>query len=782
MGITERETVVTVRRHALHVMVVGHALAGGAAAVAVLARTIETGLGDVPTLATFVVALAIVYAVPLQVPRGEDLEDVEVEDAFLVAMLLVLPPVGLLTATLLASTVGNLARRRPPLKALFNTGMAASAVALAVLVRGVLDPVLGGSLGGDVAVAVLAAVVFVAFEASSVYVAIALATARSFQSVARESAAVGVFVSASGMSLGVVVGLAARSVWWAPLTLLPAMGVVVLLLRNHLKAMRDRSRLAALLRAATEAHASVDVRDVAQSVKESARALLHAESANLRTAPPSAGELGAPIRSGRDQRWLVVGDRHRLDPFEPGDQLLLDGLAAIGSTALDNAHLLQRVQHQAVHDALTDLPNRLLFQDRLGQAVARGDRFGERFAVLYLDVDRFKRVNDSLGHSLGDDLLRHVAHRLREAVRATDTVARMGGDEFTVLLLGIRDDREPVTVAETILERLRAPFYVGERQLFVTASIGVARYPEHGTTYGTLLANADVALYAAKERGRDTYEVFAAETADSGRARLVLEGHLHHALEREEIWVAYQPLVDLRRLAITGVEALVRWDHPTLGALAPDDFLSVAEETGLIAALDAHVLRTACSQVAAWNIDRAPGSALRVAVNLSARQLHSPRLLAMVKESLTTSGLPAHLLEIEVTERLAGREPSGLRTVLQELRALGVQVAMDDFGTGYSALSRLHLFPLDTVKIDQSFVRRIVHPDDDAPIVAATIAMAHGLGLRVTAEGVETTTQLRFLQAHDCDQVQGYLFGRPAGALESESRGLDLPDLALLRR
>jgi diguanylate cyclase (GGDEF)-like protein len=763
-------------------MVVGHALAGALAGSAVVALGADDGLGDLATLGAFVAALAAVYAVPLQVPRGEDLEDVEVEDAFLVAMLLVLPPVGLLTVTLLASTVGNLARHRSRLKAVFNTGMAATAVALAVAVRALLQPVLGGRVGGDVVVALVAAAVFVTFEAVAVYAAIALAKERSFRSVARESAAVGVLVSASGMSIGVAVGLAARSVWWAPLTLLPAMGVVVLLLREHLKAMRDRSRLAALLRAATDAHASVDVRDVARSVKESARALLHAQAATLRTAPPGSGELGAPIRSGRDQRWLVVGERHRLDPFEPGDQQLLDGLAAIGSTALDNAHLLQRVQHQAVHDSLTGLPNRLLFEDRLGQAVARGDRFGERFGVLYLDIDRFKRVNDSLGHSLGDDLLRHVAHRLREAVRATDTVARMGGDEFTVLLLGIRDDREPVAVAETILERLRAPFYVGERQLFVTASIGVARYPEHGTTYGTLLANADVALYAAKERGRDAYEVYAAETADSGRARLVLEGHLHHALDRDEIWVAYQPLVDLRRHAITGVEALVRWDHPTLGALTPDDFLLVAEETGLIAALDAHVLKVACGQVARWNADRAPTAALRVAVNLSARQLHSPHLIATVTEALATSGLPAHLLEIEVTERLAGREPAGLRAVLQELRALGTQVAMDDFGTGYSALSRLHMFPLDTVKIDQSFIRRIVHPDDDAPIVAATIAMAHGLGLRVTAEGVETTTQLRFLQAHDCDLVQGYLFGRPAGALESEARGLDLPDLALLRK
>ena len=745
----------------LHTLVAANVLAGGLAVTAIVARYGADGVGAVPSFLVLAAALVTAYVVPLPVPRGEQLEDFELEEPFLVAMLVVLPPLGVLAAALTAAIAGNLERRRAPLKIAFNLGKTATAVGLAVAVRQFIRGRGADSPGLAAAAAAAAALVFVGYEVVTVDLAISFADRRPFLAVAGESFGVGALITVSGISIGLALGLASRVLWWAPLTLLPPRVVVLLLLRDHLQALRDRRRLNGLLRAATHAHASVDVRQVTDSVLESAKALLRAREAQIRDAAPALDELGARVADGDSERWLVVSERHHLDPFERGEQQLLEGLATIGSAALSNAHLVDQVQHQGGHDTVTDLPNRLLFEDRVSQAVARGSRFGEGFAVLFLDIDRFKRVNDSLGHSIGDELLRETSARLLAGVRATDTVARAGGDEFTVLLAGIHDSAEPVTVAESILDRLRAPFRIDGRQLFVTASAGIALYPDHGHDHDTLLAHADAALLRAKERGRDTYEVYADEVSLPAAPRLLLESQLHHALERGEIWVAYQPLVDLRRGVVTGAEALVRWSHPTLGELGPDEFLPVAEESGLVAHLDTFVLLTACRQAMLWNANSGAAERLHVAVNFSARQLHSPRIVEIVTDALAATGLAPELLEVEITERLADRDSPHVPTVLGQLRDLGVRVAMDDFGTGYSALSRLHLFPLDSVKIDKSFVRRIVAIGDEAPIVAATIAMAHGLGLTVTAEGVESNAQLDYLRRHDCDFVQGYLLGRP---------------------
>jgi EAL domain-containing protein (putative c-di-GMP-specific phosphodiesterase class I) len=310
---------------------------------------------------------------------------------------------------------------------------------------------------------------------------------------------------------------------------------------------------------------------------------------------------------------------------------------------------------------------------------------------------------------------------------------------------------------------MRDPFLVDERQLFVTASVGVALYPEHGVDYDSLMAHADAALLHAKERGRDTSEVYGVDVTSRAAPMLQLEGQLHHALSRGEIWVAYQPLIDLNRGQVAGAEALVRWTHPLLGELSPDEFLPVAEESGLVAQLDTFVLLTACRQAARWNAGRAAADRLSIAVNFSARQLHTASVVDIVTDALAATGLPPELLEIEISERLAGRDSPEISDVLARLRESGVRVGIDDFGTGYSALSRLDRFPLDNVKIDKSFVSRIVRAGDEAPIVVATIAMAHGLGLTVTAEGVETLAQLDFLRRHGCDVVQGYLLGRPKG-------------------
>ena len=750
---------------------------GALSMIAIVGQYAGAGVGPAATFALLAAALVAADVVPLPVPRGEQLEDVEVEEPFLVAMLVLLPPVGILAAAVTATLIGNVRRRRAPLKSMFNLGNTATAVGLAVLTRHLalagIGVELGDSAGADVAAAAAAVVVFVGYEMASVYTAISIADRRPFLAVAGESFGISSLITVSGISIGLAVGLAGRVAWWAPLTLLAPGVVVLLLLRSHLHALRDRRRLDGLLHAATDAHASIDVRQVTDSVRQSTKLLLRAGDVQIRDQGPTGDELGARVSDGTADRWLVVSERHHLDPFERGEQQLLEGLATIGSAALSNAQLVDRVAHQVVHDPVTDLPNRLLLEDRVSQAVARALRFGERFAVLALDIDRFKRVNESLGHAIGDQLLREASARLLGVVRRTDTVARTGGNEFTVLLANIHDGEEPVTLLESILDRLREPFHIEGRQLFVTASAGLAIYPDHGRTHKSLLDNADAALHRAKDRGRDTYEIYA-DQVSLPRTRLLLESDLHHALARGEIWVAYQPLIDLRLGVATGAEALVRWSHPRLGELSPDDFLPVAEESGLVAHLDTFVLLTACRQAMRWNAGRARTERMHVAVNFSARQLHSPRILDIVTDSLAATGLAPSLLEIEVTERLAGRDSPQVPAVLTRLRELGVRVAMDDFGTGYSSLSRLDVFPLDNVKIDKSFVRRIVSAGDDAPIVSASIAMAHGLGLRVTAEGVESPEQLAFLERHGCDVVQGYLLGRPLRGDGSRPARLDV--------
>ncbi|MEO6713567.1 MAG: bifunctional diguanylate cyclase/phosphodiesterase [Mycobacteriales bacterium] len=759
----------------LRALVAATVLLGGSAAAVIWARYAGDGIGRTAHFTVFAAALVTACLIPLPVPRGEQLEDLELEEPFIVAILMVLPPLGVLLAALTGALAGNIGRRREPIKFAFNVGMIATAAGLALLVRAAVlgDVPLGSASAGRTVVAgVGSALVFVTYKWTSVYAAIAFAGQRPFLDVARESIGVGALVTTSGISVGVALGLATRAAWWAPLTLLPPGVVVLLLLRDHLQALRDRQRLDGLLRAAAHAHASIDIRHVTESLLESARELLRAGEVEIRDRPAGDDELGARVDDGASARWLVAGHRHHLDPFERGEQELLDGLATIGTAALSNARLVEQVEHQIVHDSVTDLPNRLLFEDRVSQAAARGRQFGERFAVVFLDIDRFKRVNDSLGHGLGDDLLRETAARLLAAVGPTDTVARTGGDEFTVLLAGATD---PLVTAVSILDRLRAPFQLGGRQLFVTASAGVAVYPQHGTDPATLLAHADAALQQAKDSGRDTAAQYEGQVALPAARGLQLESLLHHAVERGEMWLAYQPLVDLRRGVAIGAEALLRWSHPTLGEIGPDDFLPIAEQSGLVSQLDTFALLSACRQARAWNIGRGPYEPMHVAVNFSARQLHSPRVIDIVTDSLAATGLPAQLLEVEITERLAGGDSPEVTAVLTQLRAVGVRIAMDDFGTGYSSLSRLEAFPLDNVKIDKSFVRRIAAPGDEAPIVVAAIAMAHGLGLTVTAEGVESRVQLDYLQRHGCDLVQGYLLGRPQRGGPVPTSLLDAP-------
>jgi diguanylate cyclase (GGDEF)-like protein/PAS domain S-box-containing protein len=430
----------------------------------------------------------------------------------------------------------------------------------------------------------------------------------------------------------------------------------------------------------------------------------------------------------------------------------------------DRKRVQEQMEYQAYHDALTGLPNRLLFRDRITVALAHAKRNGRQSAVMFFDLDQFKLVNDTLGHTVGDRLLQAIGARLVNCVRAEDTVARMGGDEFTVLLAELTDRRGAAGVAQKVLEAVRHPVVVDEHELYVTTSIGIAIFPDDGEDAETLLKNADRAMYRAKEAGRDNYQ-FATPVPFAGAdARLTLERSLHHAIERDELEVHYQPMVELASGRVTGAEALVRWNHPENGLLQPEDFIPLAEETQLIVPLGEWVLRAACAQMKAWH--EAGHARLRMAVNLSPRQFQDPELASRIEKILAQTGFPPQFLDLEITESTAMQNAELSIAILNRIKEMGVRISIDDFGTGYSSLSYLKRFPIDTVKIDHDFVRDLT--SDDEAIIAAVISMARALNLRVVAEGVETEEQLAFLRRQQCAEIQGFLYSEPLPAQEFE--------------
>ncbi len=423
------------------------------------------------------------------------------------------------------------------------------------------------------------------------------------------------------------------------------------------------------------------------------------------------------------------------------------------------ASLSARFEH---NDALTGLPNRFKFNERLTQALARAERYRKQLAVLFIDLDRFKIVNDTLGHAAGDRLLTQVAAQLRSCLREGDTIGRQGGDEFVVLIEDVSDPQHTTSVAKKILHTLAQPYVLNEQAVHVTASIGISVYPDDGREQETLLKNADIAMYRAKEQGKNNLQYYSAQMNQHTLERLALETSLRGAIDRQEFLLHYEPKIDLRSGQITGVEALIRWIHPELGILAPGQFMALAEETGLIGPIGEWVLRTACMEAVSWIKQGAPP--IGVAVNFSARQLAREDLVQSVTSVLRESGLDPRYLELEITESAVMHNAERAVTALRHLKALGVRVAIDDFGTGYSSLGNLKRFPIDSVKIDHSFIFDIPDDNDDVAITRAVIAMAHSLGLKVIAEGVETQEQFDFLRDHNCDEMQGYFFSPPIDA------------------
>jgi len=417
-----------------------------------------------------------------------------------------------------------------------------------------------------------------------------------------------------------------------------------------------------------------------------------------------------------------------------------------------------RIRHMAHHDALTGLPNRVLFQDRVSQAIAQAQRSQNRVGMLFIDLDHFKDINDSLGHQIGDRLLRAAARRLQRCLRTGDSVARLGGDEFVISAPALDDDNGAALVAGKVLEALRRPFFIDQHELHVTGSIGISLYPTDGRDAEALMRAADTAMYYAKERGRDNYQFFTSRLNEAAQRRLTIANRLHQALQRGEFVLHYQPNIEIESGRINSAEALIRWNQPQMGMISPGEFVKIAEETGLIIPMGEWVLRAACAQLKQWH--QAGHKDLRVAVNLSPHQFRRPGFAELAARILEESGLPPQSVEMEITEGVFMLQSTENLAILEKLAGLGVRLAVDDFGTGYSSLAYLQHFPIHALKIDQSFVSGIEVDANDTAIVTAIIAMARSLQLRVVAEGVETIEQVAFLQAQNCDALQGFYFSK----------------------
>jgi diguanylate cyclase (GGDEF)-like protein/PAS domain S-box-containing protein len=496
--------------------------------------------------------------------------------------------------------------------------------------------------------------------------------------------------------------------------------------------------------------------DLAQPGLAEIRAALHEKRAGH-----------AVLRNYRKDGSLFWNELH-IAPISDVDGGETTHFVSVINDVSERIHYQHAIEHQATHDNLTGLANRTLLHDRIAQSIAFARRSNRSVAVMLLDLDHFKHVNDAFGHSAGDDLLKEVASRLRACVRESDTVARLGGDEFVIVLADLSDADDVDGIAQKITESLKEPIHVGSRETYVGASIGISLFPRDGEHGETLLRNADIAMYRVKEHGRNSVRRFSPDMANMAVERIDMEGALRRAIERKELLLHYQPKIDLATRRIIGAEALVRWQHPQIGLVHPNEFIPLAEETGLVVPLGAWVMQEAMRQQVAWHKAGLPP--LKVAINLSARQFRLENLPDLVVAALNEAGADPQAFVFELTESMVMQDAERALTAMHSIKKLGIALSLDDFGTGYSSLSYLRRFPIDEVKIDRSFVRDVHSNADDAAIAAAVVALARTLGLKVVAEGVEMEEQVLVLEALGCDQVQGYFFGRPLEVAEFEER------------
>ena len=444
----------------------------------------------------------------------------------------------------------------------------------------------------------------------------------------------------------------------------------------------------------------------------------------------------------------------------------LNGVFGVARDITARVKAEETISHQAYHDLLTNLPNRGLFEDRINMVIAQAKRNEQKFSLMFLDLDRFKLINDTFGHTLGDLMLQAIARRLQSCIRKGDTLARFGGDEFTLLLPLIHGERDAILIAEKIRYALKKPFIIEGHELYTSVSIGIALYPGDGTNLRELIAHADTAMYAIKQRGKDGYQLYQSELDNSSDNRIVLEHDLRKAIDGNEFTLQYQPQVDLVTGKMSGLEALIRWDHPQQGRIMPMEFIDIAEQSGMVVPIGEWVIEKAIQDWVAWKEQGVHVS--RVAVNISSLQISQPSFADDVIELLANYSMPSEFLELEITESLLMTDTSNVIDKLQKLSECGIGIAIDDFGTGYSSLSYLQKFPLRTLKIDRTFVEEIENKDVDAYLVNAIVSIAKGLDLELVAEGVENWAQLEYLRSRGCDKVQGYLFSTAVDADQIE--------------
>ncbi len=473
---------------------------------------------------------------------------------------------------------------------------------------------------------------------------------------------------------------------------------------------------------------------------------------------------GRAILHDRDKKGNFYWIKMNISPV-PDLEKEVTHFVAIMIDITEQKALEKQLMYQATHDSLTDLPNRLLLEDRIRQAILYASRQKRFSAILFLDLDRFKLINDSLGHRIGDEVIKTIAHRLRELLRKTDTVAQIGGDEFIIMLTQLGESIEVEGICKQILEAIRKPVKIAGNEFNITASIGISLFPQDGDNAHALIRNADTAMYYAKDAGRDTYQRYHQQMNKNVSKMLMIENDLRKALDGNEFELNYQPVIDLKTNRVIGVEALLRWNHPDLGRIAPTEFIYIAEETGLIVPIGEWVMEEACRQNCEWLKLGLPP--ITMSVNVSGRQMKKDKLIATVNNALEHSGMASNLLVLELTENILMDCGEETTDILNGLKDLGVSLAIDDFGTGYSSLSYLKRFPIDKIKIDRVFVRNIVTDMDNQTIVTAIIAMVKKLGLKVLAEGAETKAEMEFLINVDCDEMQGYYFSKPLAAKDA---------------
>ena len=735
----------------------------GVLAVAITALGTAQPFAHLRLASLLVAAAATLQIAPIRLGHESESEHLHLDEAFLVPMVVYLSTPEVAGGIALAALVGNLWHRRGWMRTTFNTGLIAASTAVGATVTHGLGPGSGAFSGRAALAAVAGVLVYSVLSMVAVASIIALAQGLSMSSTLWDGVGVRLATWGSALSLGVLIAAALDGHSWVLVTAVVPIAMLQFAYRRAFRQYRERRQMERLYDASTAIRATVDPNVVRHELVRAAYELLPAKTARL--VGPDAPDAGG-LRVSLDETTAIEVTPIDGSTFADDDRFMLQALTSVAATALANAQFQERLAFQAFHDPVTQLPNRALFLDRLRHAQERMARGSAMYALVFIDLDRFKVVNDSLGHAAGDDLLVQVAQRLQGALRVGDTLGRFGGDEFVALLEDLGSEREALVVTERFLASLAEPFALGEREIIVTASGGVVI--GDGTHLGPeeCIREADVAMYRAKARGGGCFEVFHHDAEGGALPRLDLEIDLRRAIADGELEVHYQPVLRTAG-GVAGVEALVRWRHPHRGLVSPAEFIPLAEETGLILPLGRYVLEEACRQLGEWRRLHPELADLVVSVNLSPRQFRQVDLDRQVAGALERSGLDAGSLCLEVTEGVMVEDVEAATSTLNRLKALGVGISVDDFGTGYSSLSYLKRFPLDYVKIDRSFVAGL-DEKVDSEIVRSVIRLAAAIGISVVAEGVENAEQLERLTALGCPLVQGFYFARPQPAADTE--------------